>query len=594
MTAAPPTAPAPPAAHRRLGITVRIALLAWLVTLVTLAIFMAAIIQEQKRSYLANLASKARGVSASLQDVIASGVLSEDYSSVVEHCRQVLQGDPSIGFLIVTRQDGFALIHQSLAGETPLRSAPGARTPPDAPRVAWRTATLDPTWRPTLRQVHAAIADRPEFGGPFFGYAQPFDYSGIEWGWIHVGLSLADYDRAVRSLYVRASLLAAGCLLFSLIASAVYARRLVRPLLDLTSAVGRVARGDLAARAVVHRRDEIHALAQSFNTMAAALEQRDHELEQRVFERTRELREQIAAKERALAHLAEAQQRLIETSRLAGMAEVATEVLHNVGNVLNSINVSSTLAIERVRQSEVASLPRLTALLAEHQEHLAAYLTEDPQGRQLPACLILLAPVLTREQAALLAELRSLRDRIDHIKAIVAMQQGYARVSGVPEPVVAAQLVEAALALNFAAAGGGAHEIRLERDFAELPPLLLEKHKLLQIVLNLIRNAQQALEASTVAPKVLTLRLLRPVPERWALIVADNGQGIAPENLTRIFTHGFTTRPHGHGFGLHASALAARELGGTLTVASAGLGRGAAFTLELPLPPPPPAAPSTP
>ena len=63
----------------------------------------------------------------------------------------------------------------------------------------------------------------------------------------------------------------------------------------------------------------------------------------------------------------------------------------------------------------------------------------------------------------------------------------------------------------------------------------------------------------------------------------DNGIGIPADNLTRIFGHGFTTRKEGHGFGLHSGALAAKELGGALTVESDGPGKGATFTLEFPI-----------
>ena len=70
------------------------------------------------------------------------------------------------------------------------------------------------------------------------------------------------------------------------------------------------------------------------------------------------------------------------------------------------------------------------------------------------------------------------------------------------------------------------------------------------------------------------------------IAVIDTGIGISPENLTRIFAHGFTTRKDGHGFGLHSGALAAKELGGKLSVESAGLGQGASFVLDLPFAPP--------
>ena len=313
----------------------------------------------------------------------------------------------------------------------------------------------------------------------------------------------------------------------------------------------------------------------------AALLHANETLEQRVQERTRELRQQMTAKEKAHAELTEAQQSLIETSRLAGMAEVATGVLHNVGNVLNSVNISCTLSIDRLLQSKLANLPKLTALLDQQQDHLGEFLTRDPKGKRIPGYLSSLGPVLAEEQTFVLQELYSLRDKIDHIKEIVAMQQSYARVSGITETLLVTELVEDALKLNLGALAR--QQIRVERQFEALPPANLEKHKILQILLNLIRNANHALEEGGREPKVMVLRVFRPRPDRLAIQVADNGVGISPENLTKIFSHGFTTRQNGHGFGLHSGALAAMELGGSLTVESAGLGHGATFTLELPL-----------
>ena len=312
-----------------------------------------------------------------------------------------------------------------------------------------------------------------------------------------------------------------------------------------------------------------------------ALLQANEHLEQRVQERTLELRQQMAAKEKAHAELTEAQQNLLETSRLAGMAEVATGVLHNVGNVLNSVNISCTLSIDRLQQSKLANLPKLTAMLDQQNGNLSEFLTRDAKGKKIPGYLSSLAPVLVEEQFFVLKELYSLRDKIDHIKEIVAMQQGYAKVSGVSETLLVSELVEDALKLNLGALVR--HRIRVERQFEELPPASLEKHKILQILLNLIRNAKHALEDGGREPKVITLRVFRPKPDRLAIQIIDNGVGISPENLTKIFSHGFTTRKDGHGFGLHSGALAADELGGSLTVESAGLGHGATFTLELPL-----------
>jgi signal transduction histidine kinase len=113
--------------------------------------------------------------------------------------------------------------------------------------------------------------------------------------------------------------------------------------------------------------------------------------------------------------------------------------------------------------------------------------------------------------------------------------------------------------------------------------VLTERHKVLMILINLISNAKYAMDGVPEDKRRLTLRVARVPGDRVQLEVRDTGVGIAPELLTRIFQHGFSTREQGHGFGLHSSALAARELGGTLSAHSDGPGQGASFVLELPL-----------
>ena len=292
----------------------------------------------------------------------------------------------------------------------------------------------------------------------------------------------------------------------------------------------------------------------------------------------------FTALKKAEVELEAAHHRLIETSRLAGMAEVATDVLHNVGNVLNSVNVSCSLAVDRVKASKTASLFKVSALLEENRGRLGEFLVNDPRGQQIPGYLAALAEHLTGEQSALLQELKQLRENIEHIKQIVAMQQSYAKVAGVTETVSAAQLVEDALHINGAALAR--HTVQVRREFEETPPILTDKHRLLQILVNLISNAKYALDDSGRPDRLITLRIGGDGDGQVRIQVSDNGVGIPPENLTRIFGHGFTTRHHGHGFGLHSSALAVRELGGSIQAQSEGLGKGATFTLLLPHNPP--------
>ncbi|HVM60496.1 MAG TPA: CHASE sensor domain-containing protein [Verrucomicrobiae bacterium] len=272
---------------------------------------------------------------------------------------------------------------------------------------------------------------------------------------------------------------------------------------------------------------------------------------------------------------------LLETSRQAGMAEVATNVLHNVGNVLNSVNVSASLVADQVRKSKASNLGKLAALLQEHQNNLAAFLASDPKGMQVPAYLAGLATVFAQEQAEILKELQALSANIDHIKEIVAMQQSYSKMSGVVEEIPVEELVEDAIRMNNAALLR--HDVQVAREYGEVPPVRVEKHKVLQILVNLIRNSKYALDEGGRPDKRLTLQVSKNGGDFVRVAVIDNGCGIPPQNLTRIFEHGFTTRKKGHGFGLHSGALTAKELGGTLTAYSDGPGKGATFVLELPV-----------
>ncbi len=291
----------------------------------------------------------------------------------------------------------------------------------------------------------------------------------------------------------------------------------------------------------------------------------------------------VTALKRTEAELKTTHQRLVEASRVAGMAEVASDVLHNVGNALNSVNVSCSLVIDTLKRLDFSNLARVPGLLRENAGHLEEFLSTDPRGKCIPAYLTGVQEKFHTQKGFLLKELGQLREHIDHINQIIAMQQSYARVAGVQEPVDVAQLVEDAIQINAAALQR--HTIQYQREIEALPPLTADKHKVLQILINLMRNAKYALSESKSSPRVLTVRVRRAASEGVEIQVIDNGIGIAPENLTRIFAHGFTTRRNGHGFGLHSSSLAARDLGGSLKAESDGPGHGATFTLSLPFRP---------
>jgi Na+/proline symporter/C4-dicarboxylate-specific signal transduction histidine kinase len=298
-----------------------------------------------------------------------------------------------------------------------------------------------------------------------------------------------------------------------------------------------------------------------------ALQELNEQLEGRVAERTRALRE--------------AQEKIVGAAHQAGRAEIATSILHNVGNVLNSVNVSLSTVAEIVSRSRIPLLVKTAALLRAHLEDVASFLVHDAKGKQIPSFVIAVSGSLEEEREKLQREVELLSKNIEHIKVIISVQQSHAKASRLVDRVDIEDLLEDALAVNLA--GLEQSRVRLVREAEPVPQLTIEKHKVLQILVNLISNAKHAMSVTTGRERVLTLGT-RVVDDSLVEIrVQDNGIGIPRENLRKIFQHGFTTRRDGHGFGLHGSAIAATQMYGSLTVTSEGTDRGASFVLRLPI-----------
>jgi signal transduction histidine kinase len=287
------------------------------------------------------------------------------------------------------------------------------------------------------------------------------------------------------------------------------------------------------------------------------------------------------APKQAQAELDATHRQLVESSRQAGMAEIATNVLHNVGNILNSVNVSVGVVSSTLRDSRAHGLSRAVQLMHENAADLGHFLTHDVRGKLLPGYLSQLAQTLALEQQGMMQELQHLATSIDHIKGVVATQQSSAGKCSIIEPVQIGDLLDDALRMNDGMLAR--HGVSVVREFADVPLLMLDRSQLLQIMVNLISNARHAMESMPGASQQITLRVEHVAGTSLRVAVRDVGEGIPAENLTRIFVHGFTTRKTGHGFGLHSCALAARQMGGTLTAHSDGHGQGATFTLEIPI-----------
>ena len=296
------------------------------------------------------------------------------------------------------------------------------------------------------------------------------------------------------------------------------------------------------------------------------------------------LRQEVEERKRIQAEREDLNRKLLERSRSVGMADVASTVLHNVGNVLNSLNISVDVAMRALKRVPVDDIAVIASLLQQHRHELVHYLSEDAQGKQIPAYLVMLAESVTQNQTLVERELIGLSRNVDHIRHVVNRQVYLARPERMMcEPVRFRELMEQALAIYRPALDRRGCEI-VERYDKDLEGFC-DRHQVLQILVNLVSNAQNAMDAVPNQSHRLTLHVGvakdRPGFVRFEII--DTGVGIAGDHLPRLFTQRFTTRSDGHGIGLHSAALAAKSLGGTLQAKSDGLGRGATFVLDLPV-----------
>lgn len=269
---------------------------------------------------------------------------------------------------------------------------------------------------------------------------------------------------------------------------------------------------------------------------------------------------------------------LVIAARQAGMADIATSVLHNIGNVLNSANISTTMINYYISHSRVFDLEKITLLLQEHKESIGYYLTEDETGKHIIHYINLLTTTWKEDHNKLLHETKLLKENIEHIRNIILQQQSLGRTIGFNETISIPELIEHCLSFN----NINNKMIEIIREYEPLKEVVLDKVKLMQIIVNLIKNSMDSLQESKGCTKKIIVRTFERDEYYFIIQIADNGIGIAKEHLEKIFSHGFTTKKAGHGYGLHASAVSIQEMSGTLTVESKGIEYGAVFTLTLP------------
>ena len=598
---------------RTRGILWRAAILSWLVTAVTLGLFAFFLIPYQRGLLVKRLESAAEVATTSIAEVTVSSVIVENYSTVVDHCLKVVGDRPAVLYIVVTRRDGFSLIH--LDG-------------------AWEYADLDGLWRPRPGSAPGGSFLASDLvGEEVYHYSQPLQYSGIDWGWLHIALSLEDFRAGVDTIYRRTAVLALVCMLLGFAASLVFARQLTNPLRALTESADRVAAGDLSVRAEVHSNDEVQRLAESFNEMTEALQATRENLEATVAERTRELSEseerwrslvenapdlivtvdadgviRFVSRQSAIfkvgdrlldcvtvghqEELAETLTTALETGTaqtieirrgMVGLADVSTVL--RIGPILRdgarvALILIATDVTERVKAEErIIHLERLGAL-GEMAAGVSHNLNNMLTGIMGPAELLLTEagdPDTRRwardiftasERAADLVHRLYLSSRGVHedeltgadLNGSVEQAVRMARPRWKDEPEARGATVEVVLRL----APG-------------IPPVRGTRSGLYDMVLNLLLNAVEAM------PDGGTITITTAAaPEGSALLtVSDTGVGMDEETRRRVFQPFFTTRKDvGSGLGLATCYSTVTRWGGSIEVTSE-VGAGTTFTVRL-------------
>lgn len=390
--------------------------------------------------------------------------------------------------------------------------------------------------------------------------------------------ALAVSNLQAHSLYITCAAVVTGVVFSQVLGNSVASR--VGKLVDAMENVGS---GSLSQRLQPTGNDEIDTLARRFNEMVGKLELNhqtiqdlNSNLEHKVRDRTRRL-------EATLQELRDTQTKLTDVARRAGMAEIATGVLHNVGNVLNSINISTACLADGLRKSKIADFQEMVGQLNQQQGRLGQFLTEENRAEKLLAYMSALAGTMLAERETLQGELSRLTDKVGHVKGIISTQQHYARRIHFRERVDLIHLLNEILSMHSASLDK--HDVDVQREFADLPIAFLEKANLVQVIDNLVKNAIEAMADNEGRPRVLTVQASLASENRVRIVVTDTGMGIAEENLKTIFSYGFTTKEQGNGFGLHSSALALASIGGTIAASSPGLEQGSTFQIEFPLAP---------
>ena len=311
-----------------------------------------------------------------------------------------------------------------------------------------------------------------------------------------------------------------------------------------------------------------------------AVRQEIEELKEENEQLRTELTRKISEIEKIAERLRKAEEELEEKSQNEGMAEIAAGVLHNVANVLSSVNSSNTFIQDTAKYSKVDGLIKANKLLREHIDHIDQFIFEDPRGKKLLNYYLKLEEPLRKEREDIVSQSERLDEKISIINDVITAQQSHAMSGQITSETVLSEIVESTLSLQEDLLAD--YELDVTTDLKAKTPVIAQRSKLIHVLVNFIKNAGESMEENHPENKKLTIKTWEDSYKVY-LSVTDNGLGIKGENIDKIFSHTYTTKKKGHGFGLHSSANYMKEMGGKIKVSSEGRGKGTTFTLVFPI-----------
>ena len=425
---------------------------------------------------------------------------------------------------------------------------------------------------------------------PVLQVVAPVFVGGSMWGTVYGAFSLERLqldtqnmkeEWAAQMRQYKVSLLTITSVFFCLGVGAalLFTRPMIRSIYILRDGVEKVAGGDLTQKILFGKMiacSEFTSLSRSFNHMTEKLRQSKQQLD----EYSRSLEEKV---DERTSELREAQADLVSQAHEAGMAEMAVGVLHNIGNAITPVKVTISLMSERLRNSPLRT--KIGEGLAKFPEalHSAQDLTEQ-EKEQLVRITKLIPGAVNEELDRVIADVESLREKNLYIEEIIRLQMHYARLHGATESVDVIRVAQDALKMLKDLFGR--YHIEVETFFEQVPKVQLEESKLLQILLNLIKNGCESMFGNKEGEKKITIKTTfqddSDVP-KVIVSIKDTGCGFIQEDSKQMFTFGYSTKERGSGFGLHSCANYLIANKGTIDAWSKGPGQGAEFVVGLPV-----------